>query len=274
MGCGPGRILGAGIIERLQSLGHVVELCEVDPRPDFPAEIDTAFAVMGGVAEAVRAARAEGCFPFVLAGNCNTTVGTVGGLSPRRVGVIWFDGHADFETPETTTSGFIDGMGMSILTGHCWQAMVAARIPGFTPLPGTDAILAGASDVEPWELALLEETGVVYLSDEVLNGSSGFARLAQAAEDLSQRVDGLHLHIDLDVHDPRLARANHFRPPGGLAPDRLQELVGLIVDRVPLLSAAITAYDPEVDTDAATLASCLALVETVAARATAEIVPS
>jgi arginase len=263
MGCGPGRILEGGAIERLQALGHDVEVVRVDLQDAFPAEVATAFAVMSAVAELVRAARAEACFPIVLAGNCNTTVGSVSGLHPRRAGVVWFDGHADFETPQTTASGFVDGMGLAILTGQCWQKL-AQDIPGFAALPGGDVVLAGANDVEPHEKALLEALGVTYLADRDLNGEDGTRRLAATLDRLCSGVDGIHLHIDLDVHDPKLARANHFLPPGGLSPARLHEAVAQVAARVPLLSAAITAYDPEFDPAGVTLASCLTLLETVA----------
>ena len=69
-------------------------------------------------------ATASGRFPLVLSDNCNATVRVITGLtgaSPKEeeeVGLIWFDGHADFNTPETTTSGFLDSMGLATAVGH------------------------------------------------------------------------------------------------------------------------------------------------------------
>lgn len=262
-GRGPGRILDAGAVARLQALGHAVHVVNIDPKPTFPAEVSTAFAVMAGVAEEVRRALAGGELPIVLAGNCNTTVGVVSGLSPRQAGVVWFDGHADFETPETTTSGFVDGMGLAILTGRCWQSL-AASIPGFAPLPERNVILAGASDIDASERESLQNSEIVYLSDTVLAAPGKSGPLLSALADLAKRVSGIHLHIDLDVHDPRLARANHYCPPGGLTPERLGEVIREIVETVPVLSAAITAYDPDVDPQGITLESSLSLLETIA----------
>ena len=62
-------------------------------------------------------------FPVVLAGNCNSYVGTLAGLETDRAGVSWFDAHGDFNTPETTTTGFLDGMGLAMASGRCWKAM-------------------------------------------------------------------------------------------------------------------------------------------------------
>ena len=75
-------------------------------------------------------------FPLVLAGNCNAAVGVVAGLGPGAA-VLWCDAHADFNTPETTTGGFLDGMGLATVTGRCWTSM-AARVPGFVPVAKLD----------------------------------------------------------------------------------------------------------------------------------------
>ena len=87
------------------------------PEPSLvPNEIAESFQVMGAVSSAVRAAVQEGRFPLVLAVNCFTSLGTVAGLG-RDVGVVWFDAHGDFHSPDSTKSGFLDGMGLAMLLG-------------------------------------------------------------------------------------------------------------------------------------------------------------
>src|SRR3954465_11389235 len=85
--------------------------------------------------------------------------GTVAGCGCRRTDVVWFDAHGEATTPETTTSGFLDGMGIAILTGACWRTMPSS-IPRFEPLPGERVALIGSRDLEPPETALLEHLGV------------------------------------------------------------------------------------------------------------------
>lgn len=266
MGSGPPCFLDNGAIDRLVGLGHEVSVATVDPRPALPAEIATAFEVMRGVADAVRTASAGDAFPLVLAGNCNTCVGTVGGLSPRRTGVVWFDAHADFETPDSSVTGSLDGMGLAILTGHCWRPL-ADGISGFVPVSEERVILAGIRDIEPSEQARLSASKITRLSDRDLAGGGAERRFVEALDRLAPHVDGIYLHIDLDVHDARIAPANQYRPPGGLTPPRLRQLVEMTADRIPLLAAALTAYDPAVDPERTTLASGLSLIETIAARA-------
>ncbi len=262
MGKGPERFLSAGLVQRLEALGQTVITATVDPVPAFPAEVETGFTVMRGVAEAVQAAVAAGAFPLVLAGNCNTTVGTVSGLGPRRIGVVWFDAHADFNTPETSGTGFLDGMGLAILTGRCWQAL-AGTIPGYAPLSDDRVVLAGARDLDVLERERLEGCAIACLSDAALNAEDGPERMSTALDVLAQEVEAVHLHIDLDVHDARIAPANHFQPPGGLAPQRLQDMVAQVAERLPVASAYLGAYDPEVDPERVTLKSGFALIETI-----------
>ena len=131
MGAGPERLIGAGLPGRLEALGHTVRLETVEHEAEPPTEIRTGFELMRGVAAQVSAAVRAGRFPIVLSGNCNTAVGTIGGLG-GGVGIVWLDAHGDFHTPETTTGGFLDGTGLATATGRCWRAL-AATVPGFHP---------------------------------------------------------------------------------------------------------------------------------------------
>ena len=124
MGAGPGHLWDNGLPELLRSESRpLVTFVDVVPESDPPAEVATAFELDRLVAGQVREAVSAGEFPLVLSGNCNTSVGTIAGAGPEGLGVVWFDAHADFETPETTTTGFTDGMGLAIVVGHCWKTM-------------------------------------------------------------------------------------------------------------------------------------------------------
>src|SRR5262245_59703923 len=112
-GAGPEYLLQAGLTVHLQSRGHsIADIQMIEPNPDQPlAEIGTGFELIRRVALAVRAARAADRFPVVLSGNCNSAVGTLSGLTPASRAIFWFDAHGDCNTPETTTTGFLDGTG-------------------------------------------------------------------------------------------------------------------------------------------------------------------
>ena len=170
MGAGPEHLLSNGMEAALAATGReihseVLEVLEVTS--PFRAEIATAFELFGMLAKRVHEATATGRFPLVLSGNCNSTVGVVAGLADtfpkeEEVGLIWFDGHADFNTPEATTSGFLDGMGLATAVGHCWAQMVRT-LPGFRPVREENVVLVGgrsATQLEKERLLASEVTVV------------------------------------------------------------------------------------------------------------------
>src|SRR5918997_2678542 len=150
MGAGPEHLVEGGLADALRTGGRGPSFATVRPEVDPPAEVATAFELHGLVSEQVRGALAEGRFPLVLSGNCNASVGTISGAGPGGLGIVWFDAHGDFNTPETTTTGFTDGMGLAIAVGHCWRRMAGA-VPGFGPVPEADVVLAGTRDAQPAE---------------------------------------------------------------------------------------------------------------------------
>src|SRR5262249_16023903 len=142
------------------------------------------------ISERVRIVRADGRFPLVISGNCNTAVGTISGCGCEDTGVVWFDAHGEATTPETTRSGFLDGLPVSIVTAHCWRSL-ARTIPGFEPIPGERVLLVGSRDVEATESDLLDQVGVRRVAQpRDLDGSGVLG------------VSGVYLHLDLDVLDP------------------------------------------------------------------------
>lgn len=171
-------------------------------------------------------------FPLVVSGNCNACLGAIAGSGARAI--VWFDAHADFNTPETTRSGFFDGMSLAIATGGCWTAL-AATVPGFRPVAQEDVVLVGARDIDDAERARLDRSGVTLIRDVAALGELG--------------AGPVYLHVDLDVLDPSEGRVNEFAAPGGLSVDELIDAVESLAASAPVVAAAVTAYDPDVDED-------------------------
>ena len=90
----------------------------------FLSEIGTAFELNRLLSKEVKAAVGDGMFPMVLSGNCNSCLGTIAGINSGQLGVVWFDAHGEFNTPETTQSGFLDGMPLAMATGRCWKTIL------------------------------------------------------------------------------------------------------------------------------------------------------
>jgi arginase len=251
MGRGPEHLLRGGIEGKLVDGRRQVRARIVEARSPFRAEIATAFELFRRVSERVGAAVEAGSFPLVLSGNCNNTVGVVAGLagsSPDEVGIVWFDGHADFNTPETTTTGFLDGMGLAITVGRGWANMMR-DVPYFRPVRVEDVVLLGDRGASPIEKELLRTLGVTVVEEEGVARKTGEQQTLHAALDaLRGRVRRVHVHLDLDVLDPeKVGPANEFAPEGGVTVEEVEECILAIRERFEVASATVASYDPDHD---------------------------
>lgn len=251
MGRGPLHLLDQGLGRELEERHHGVRREEITLPEGFYHEVGAAATLYRLVREAVLEARRSGHFPMVLAGNCNAAaLGTVAALGPASTAVVWLDAHGDFNTPETSPSGFFDGMALSVLTGGCWKAMTAS-LPGFEPVTENRVLLVGARDLDPAERDLLAASGVTQITVGELRGEVGKdvvgAALTPHLERLAGRADHVYLHIDLDVLDPEEARANTYAAPDGLRLPEVLDLIEVVADRLPLAAASLTSFDPAAD---------------------------
>ena len=265
MGAGPVHFAANGAADRMRAAGHAVDERWIERDQTLRGEIESAFELDRLLAGAVAAARDGGALPIVLAGNCITSLGTVSGLGATDLGVVWFDAHPDLHTPESTTSGFLDGMALSLLMGRCWHEM-AATVPGALPIASYRIAMVGVRDVDPGEQApLLAEGGIARVLVEDVRRLGAAAALAPALDALAREVRRVYVHLDLDVHDSVDAPVNAFRTPPGLLRSEVRDAVRAIVARFEIAGAALTAYDPSVDPDGRTLEAGIALMLELAA---------
>ncbi len=251
MGLGPERIFEAGLKPLFARIGMDFDCEEIALESDFPAEIATAFQLCREVSARVSECRQRGSFPIVLSGNCNAAIGSVSGCDGGATGIVWFDAHGEATTPETTTSGFLDGMGIGILGGRSWHRM-AESVPGFDQVPGRRIVLFGARDLEPAERDLLHSMGVSRLTQPEKLG----AWLASPRD-----FEQVYLHVDLDVLDPTAAIANQWTPSGGITVECLRDAILETRKHVRIAALGIASYDPEADRDGKALAAAVTVCE-------------
>lgn len=260
MGGGPEHFVDNGLAQLLESEGHEVFVETVEAQSDFRAEVQTQFGLYRSLAEHIADARRNGRFPLVLSGNCGATVGAIAGADTKRLGVIWFDTHGEFNTPETTSSGFLDGMGLAIATGRCWRTL-ASSIPNFRPISGSRILLVGGHDFDAGERERLEEAGVVVV-DAAAISQTGMRESLESA--IPGGVEEAHLHIDLDVLNPSEAPANGFVTENvGLSVKELSEAIGLIKENLKITSATFASFDPNYDPQGKTLSAALNLIKQI-----------
>jgi len=254
MGGGPEHFVGSGLAEVLQADGYEVCIESVESESEFRAEIGTQFELYRLLAGRVAEARQNSRFPLVLSGNCGAALGAIAGAENARLGVIWFDAHGDFNTPETTASGFLNGMCLAIAAGLCWKKLAASTIPNFSPISGANILHVGGRDFDTGERTLLEQSGATVVDADAINRTSVRDALKSAIQNFLPDVEAIHLHIDLDVHNPTEAPANEFvTEEGGLSVEQVIEAVGFIKENLKINSATIASYDPRFDPQGKTL---------------------
>jgi arginase len=264
MGAGPDRLVEAGAADALASAGHEVEVVRVRRRNGETNEVGASFEVVRRVSEAVADAAERDAFPLVLAGNCMSSIGIVAGLG-RDVGVVWLDAHPDFNTSDQSLSGFADGMGLSILTGTGWRALLET-VPGYRTVPEANVVLIGIRDIESSEQARLDNSDVA-----VVGPDRASTHAEQALDRLRGRIRDVYLHVDLDVLDPSEGNANEYAAPGGLAGADVERIIDAVADRLVVCGAAVTAYDPVADSEGRIPATAAGLIVRIAAAAQAGV---
>ena len=228
----------------------------------FRDSASASLAVNKQLAAAVRRAVADGAVPVALAGSCDAALGVLGGFDHARCGVVWFDAHGDFNTPESTESGFFAGMSLAVVTGRCYRNLWA-QVGDNTPIAEPNTLLVGVSDLSPAaERERLERSDVRTVP---WHDGEPEADLDAALDELASRVQDVYLHVDLDAFDPRVAPGIVDDPvPGGLSLRDMEEAVRAVTTRLRIKAAAVTTYTPDRDEDDKTLHAALAIVELLA----------
>jgi arginase len=242
MGCGPAALIGRGFADELRD-DCVAERVEVHLPPGFHTEASALVELQRAGSIAARAAIGRGARPIFLSGNCGpAALSATAALGPESTGVLWFDAHADFNTPDTSPSGFLDGMGLAILTGRCWRRL-AERFDGFGPVPEQNVIQVGVRDLDRDERELLKSTRITRIAAQEM------ARLPEALQGVARRTTQLYVHLDADVLDLSEGSANSYARAGGLTAVTLYQALDLIRNTARIGAASIASYDPAFDED-------------------------
>ena len=178
----------------------------------------------GHFADAVAASMSADLLMIGLEANCSSLLGMLGGLSrgadgqTRAVGLVFIDAHGDFNTPETTLSGMLGGMPVAVAAGHGLERFrMESGLE--TPIPMDHIVWGGVRDLDPLEADRFEEFQVRQVSvGDLVNRSD---RLHAQMRALSERVDVIYIHIDMDVLEPDEVPGHGLRVPNGPSSEAL-----------------------------------------------------
>ena len=254
---GPSAIRYAHLQQQLEEMGHTVEdkgnievpileTCQItDPKLKFlDCIVPMGRRVAGAVVTSIQANR----FPLVLGGDHSLSVGSIRGAAKhKRLGLIWVDAHADFNTPETTPSGNIHGMPLAALCGLGDPRLVSLWDETPPVLDPKRVAVIGARDLDPGEKRNLREAGVMVQSMEQIDRIGMVAVLEKAIERVSRDVDGIYLSLDMDALDPRHAPGVGTSVPGGLTYREAHLLCEVVAETGKLIGMDLVEVNPILD---------------------------
>ena len=254
---GPSAIRYALLQQQLEKLGYevedkgnvevpIAEMCQIsEPKLKY---IDCIVPMARRTAGAVATSIQGGRLPIVLGGDHSIALGSIRGAAKhKRLGVIWIDAHADFNTPETTPSGNIHGMPLAALAGYGDKRLVQIWDEA-TPIidPQRIAIL-GARDLDPGEKRNLQEAGVMVMGMEQIDRIGMYATMTKLIEHISRDVDGIYLSFDMDSMDPRHAPGVGTPVVGGLTYREAHLACEMIAESGKLVGIDLVEVNPILD---------------------------
>jgi arginase len=254
---GPSAMRYAHLREKLEALGHVVddkgnievaiaETCSIDePKLKY---IDCIVPMSRRAAGAVATSLQSGHFPLVLGGDHSLSLGSVRGAArDRKLGLLWIDAHADFNTNETTPSGNVHGMPLGALCGlgdarltQLWDEAVPAIDP-------RRVAVVAVRDLDPGEKINLRQAGVMVMGMEQIDRLGMPAAVEKAIERVSQDTDGLYLSFDMDAMDPRHAPGVGTPVAGGLTQREAHVVCELVGETGTLVGMDLVEVNPILD---------------------------
>lgn len=255
---GPSAIRYAGMVERLEALGHHV-IDEGDIQVDTrqlaesgDAKLKNLYEVMKAntkLAEKVEDVLEVGRFPLVLGGDHSVAIGTLAGLTVKykNLGVIWYDAHADLNTAETSPSGNIHGMPLAVSIGLGDERLVNLHQTGRKVNP-ENIVIIGARSVDPGERTLIKEQGIKVFTMHEIDKYGMTAVMQEAIAYLSRKeVDGVHLSLDLDALDPLYTPGVGTPVPGGISYRESHLAMEMLEESGLITSAEFVEVNPTLD---------------------------
>jgi len=201
------------------------------------------------IAKDVNKAIADDSLPVSIAGDCCTAIGMMAGLQHSGIEplIIWFDAHGDFNTWETTPSGFLGGMPLAMIAGLGEQTMPNAV--ALQPVRQENIILIDGRDLDPGERELIEGSNILHVTNPMDLLEYDF------------KNKPLYIHIDTDIVNPIDAPAMNYVAPGGPRAEELGKVFRHIAKSGLVRAISVSSWNPELDEDGRTKAVIMNLLQ-------------
>jgi len=227
---GPAALRVARITQRIAGLGYSVHdlgdmrlerpqtFPEAEDKLKYVREISNACEQLAVEVEEILKA---GQLPLIVGGDHSIAIGSFAGVASyykkqnETLGLIWFDAHADMNTPESTPSGNIHGMPLAALLGYGTPELT--NVAGFAPkLDPQLCAHVGARDVDPGEREMIKKLGIRFFTMREIDERGMKSVMDDAIKIASRGTAGYAVTFDVDVLDPGDAPGSGTLVRGGL----------------------------------------------------------
>lgn len=256
-------IRGKHLVDHIRDLGYEVsdngnvEIIKPDrtasenENPKFLAEM---LASCRNMSASLKGILNNGAIPVILGGDHSIAIGTLSGISSflheknEELGLIWFDAHADINSPETSSSGNIHGMPLATLLGYGNEELVG--LEGFSPkLNPKFCAHVGARDLDAGERRVVHELGLRdnFFTMSDIDKRGMLACVNDALSIASQASGGFAVTFDVDMIDPRFAPGSGTLVRGGATYREAHLALEIIADHGGMRSFEIVEVNPMLD---------------------------
>ena len=272
---GPSAIRIAGLHEKLKMLG-----CSIEERGDIAVPLremlsadevhskhrQSILNLCKTLADEVYAALNSGRKPIVLGGDHSIGMGTIAGVSRfaqdrnSGMGLIWIDAHADMNTPQTTHTGNIHGMPLSVALGIGYPDLVG--LAGVVPMVRPQNVaLIGIRTLDSEEKDICRKSGVRYFTMREIDERGMHAVMQEALQVANNGTTGFHVSFDLDGIDPLYAPGVSTPVTGGISYREAHLILEMMADTKKLLSMEFVELNPMRDIEHKTAGLVVDLVQ-------------
>ncbi|WP_414044007.1 arginase [Macrococcus sp. EM39E] len=268
---GPDAMRYAGLIERVEDIGHtVIDTGDIQsPKIDMKKykseqgglrNLEEVTSFCESLYAKVDAVVQKGNYPVVIGGDHSIAMGTISGISKhyKNLGVIWYDAHGDLNIDESSPSGNIHGMPLRALIGDGHEDLV--NIGGYkNKVKVENIVLIGMRDLDEGEKAYIKEVGIkTYTMAEI--DRLGIQAVIEESLSYLEKCDGIHLSLDVDALDPVETPGTGTTVPGGITYRESHFAMELLHDSEKITSFEIVEVNPLIDINNKTADQAVGLV--------------
>lgn len=208
----------------------------------------------------------SGNIPIILGGDHSIALGSISGVSRhfKNLGIVWIDAHGDFNTEEISESKNYHGMPLASLAGFGKKNLVDLYYEG-KKIKEENIFHIGARDLNIKEEELIRSTKV-NLYDKVMIDNKGFDFVLEdiVKKCIEQKIDAIHISLDIDFMDKDLVPGTGTRVEGGYTLEDTRHILDKIISTNIVKSMDFVEFNPIIDEKNTTLDVCIDLLNHIA----------